>query len=147
MLKKLLHASLILIVTGFSTIVIPSASRADEYCQCAVYVRKALGYSLGYVYAKDAINALPKKGFRQISTPQDGAIVVMQPNFSGLKGTDGATAGHIGFAVVDSRTGKVSVRGANQGGKTYKDAGCNNVSVISFRESLLNNKNVSFWIK
>ncbi len=144
MIKQFVAASLTLIVTSISTFTAPSASLADQYCQCVGYVKNALGITQAMGNAKDMIYSLPKKGFRQVSTPTPGAIVVMQPNFPGSD----RTYGHVGFVdSFDSQTGKITVRGANQGGKTYRDAGCSNVAVVGFRTPVVNRGDVSFWVR
>ena len=144
MVKRFIAASLALGVTGASLLTAPSASYADQYCQCVGYVKNVLGISQAMGNAKDMIYSLPKKGFRQISSPTPGAIVIMQPNFPGSD----RTYGHVGFVdSFDSRTGKITVRGANQGGKTYRDAGCTNVAVIGFRTPVVNRSDISFWVR
>ncbi|WP_055077630.1 CHAP domain-containing protein [Pseudanabaena sp. 'Roaring Creek'] len=144
MIKQLIATSLSLAVTSLSSLAIPSASYADQYCQCVGYVKNVLGISQAMGNAKDMIYSLPKKGFHEVRTPVPGAIVVMQPSFPGAD----RTYGHVGFVdSFDSRTGKIVVRGANQGGKTYRDAGCSNVAAVGFRTPVVNRNDVSFWVR
>jgi len=144
MIKKLIATSLTLAVSGGSTFTTVSASYADQYCQCVGYVKNALGIRQAMGNAKDMIYSLPKQGFRQVSSPTPGAVVVMQTSFPGSN----RTYGHVGFVdSFDAKTGKIKVRGANQGGRTYRDAGCTNVAVVAFGTPVVNRGDVSFWVR
>lgn len=144
MIKQLFATPLTLAITSISAFTTHSASYADQYCQCVGYVKNALGINQAMGNAKDMIYSLPKHGFHQISTPTSGAVVVMQTSFPGAD----STYGHVGFVdSFDANTGKIRVRGANQGGKTYHDAGCTNVAVVGFRTSVVNRRDISFWVR
>ncbi len=145
MIKQLIRTSLMVGIAGTAAVFItPSASYANQYCQCVGYVKNALGISQAMGNAKDMIYSLPKHGFRRVNNPTPGAVVVMQPSFPGSD----RTYGHVGFVdSFDAKTGKIKVRGANQGGRTYRDAGCTNVAVIAFGTPVVNRGDVSFWVR
>ncbi|OIP73948.1 MAG: hypothetical protein AUK48_09755 [Oscillatoriales cyanobacterium CG2_30_44_21] len=144
MFKPLLATSLTLSISIVSALTAVSDSYANQYCQCVGYVKNALGIRQAMGNAKDMIYSLPRQGFRQVTDPTPGAVVVMQTSFPGAN----RTYGHVGFVdSFDARTGKIKVRGANQGGRTYSDAGCTNVAVVGFRTPVVNRGDVSFWMR
>src|SRR5512136_887127 len=74
----------------------PTLAQSAGFCQCVDYVKNRFGLQGAVGDAKNMIYSLPNLGFRQVSGPQSGAIVVMQPSFPGLRGTPGAIYGHVG---------------------------------------------------
>ncbi|MEI6429281.1 MAG: CHAP domain-containing protein [Pseudanabaena sp. ELA607] len=141
MIKHLVATSLTVTVASVAVFSNNSSAYANQYCQCVGYVKNVLRISQPMGNAKDMINSLPKYGFRRTS-PTPGAVVVMQPSFPGAD----RTYGHVGFVdSFDPKTGKIKVRGANQGGNTRVDAGCRNVSVVNFGTSVVNRGDISFW--
>ncbi len=141
MIKHLVATSLTIAVTSVAALTAGSSAYANQYCQCVGYVKNALRITQPMGNAKDMINSLPRHGFRRTS-PTPGAVVVMQPSFPGAD----RTYGHVGFVEsFDSKTGKIRVRGANQGGSTRSEAGCSNVSVVAFGTSVVNRGDISFW--
>ncbi len=140
MFKHLITSSLAIAITGTAFLTSPSASHADSFCQCVGYVKNVYGITKAMGNAKDMIYSLPKTGFRQVSDPRSGDVVVMGSSFPGAD----STYGHVGF--VDSiQNGRVVVRGANQGRGQRSDAGCNNVSTIQFRTPIAGRRDISFW--
>lgn len=139
-LNKFTSATLTLTLAGLSTFTNPSASYANQFCQCVGYVKNVFGIRQAVGNAKDMIHSLPRHGFRQVSDPQKGDVVVMGNSFPGAD----STYGHVGF--VDAiNNGRVAVRGANQGRAQFADAGCSNVSVVQFRTSISGRGDISFW--
>lgn len=140
MIKQLATASLTLTLTSLTLFTSTSASYANSFCQCVGYVKQALGIRQAMGNAKDMIYSLPKQGFRAVSDPQKGDVVVMGSSFPGAD----STYGHVGF--VDSiQNGRVVVRGANQGRGQFAEAGCSNVSVIPFRTPITGRRDITFW--
>ena len=141
MLKPISNALFVMIIVASAIAsILPQPVQAEQFCQCVRYVKNVLGISQPMGNAKDMINSLPQHGFRQVSDPQSGDIVVMDSAFPGAD----RTYGHVGF--VDSiQNGRVVVRGANQGRAQYSDAGCSNVSVIRFRTPINGRSDISFW--
>lgn len=121
--------------------VLSRASFAQQTCQCVGYVQQRLGISLPVRSAKDAVSVLPSRGFQRISSPEPGAVVVMQPNFPGSD----RTHGHIGI-VASVNNGRIAVRSANQtSNSVFREAGCNNVSVVNFGTPVTGRSDISFW--
>jgi surface antigen len=140
LLSKFTAASLTLTLAGLSTFTNPSASYANQFCQCVGYVKNVFGIRQAVGNAKDMVRSLPRLGFRQVSDPQKGDVVVMSNSFPGAD----STYGHVGF-VDGINNGRVSVRGANQGRAQFADAGCSNVSVVQFRTPISRRSDISFW--
>lgn len=138
MMQRLTISALAL--TTITVTAIPSASQANSFCQCVGYVKNALGIRQAMGNAKDMIFSLPKQGFRRVNDPRKGDVVVMNNSFPGAD----RTYGHVGF-VESINKGQLTLRGSNQGGRQFAEAGCNNVSVISFRTNVNGRGDVSFW--
>src|SRR4028118_374356 len=100
---------------GVSLFFSAAPAQATDYCQCVEYVKRRFGLSGAVGNAKDMIYSLPKLGFRQISSPQNGAIVVMQPSVAGAD----SQFGHVGVVEQYTTTGNsltLKIRGTNQPG-------------------------------
>jgi surface antigen len=124
----------------------PSLAQSAEFCQCVGYVKNRFGLQGAVGNAKDMIYSLPNLGFRQVSSPQVGAVVVMQPSFSGAD----PTYGHVGVVEAVRSSGsevRIDVRGANQWGTPFTEYGCNNVTVIGFGTPVNGRSDVSFWVR
>jgi surface antigen len=139
-INKFTATALTLSLVGLSSFTNPSASYANKFCQCVGYVKNVFGIRQAVGNAKDMIHSLPRLGFRQVSDPQKGDVVVMSNSFPGAD----STYGHVGF-VNSIQNGRVSVRGANQGRAQFADAGCSNVSVVQFRTPIARRGDISFW--
>lgn len=121
------------------------------WCQCVTYIQNRYGMSCS-VNAKDMGSCLKQKGFNKLSSPRAGAVVIFQPAYSA---TINQAAGHIGVIKKVSYNSKtktytLEVRGANQGGTTFTEYGCNNVSNgINTTYTVGSNKakNISFYAK
>ncbi len=151
MSKKSFISATAVLVFGACNIIalealVPNVARAEShYCQCVEYVKNRFGITQAVGNAKDMIYSLPNLGFRQVSRPEVGAVVIMQPSFPGAD----TTYGHVGFIdSYNSSSGKISVKGANQrGGGAFTESNCNNVTVIGFGTSVNGRSDISFWIK
>lgn len=121
----------------------PMQVRADV-CQCTQYVRNRFNLSAIQGDAEDWNNNgyLSSNGYH-LTTPRAGVIVVMEDDFPGAD----TVYGHVGVLETINSSGKINLRGANQTGTTFSEAGCSNVSVVSFGTSVFNNSNISFWTK
>jgi hypothetical protein len=120
----------------------PKPALAVEACQCVKYIANRYGISIP-ANAKDVGPVLARNGFRQVSGPQVGAVVVMQPTFPGAN----TTYGHVGVVQSVQSGGKISVRGANQIGTKFTEYNCNNVTVIGFAQSVTGRRDVAFWVR
>jgi surface antigen len=123
-----------------------SVAQSTRWCQCTDYVANRFGLS-GYPNAGDWDNGyLAGKGFRQINSPQNGAIVVLNPNTAGAFGV-----GHVGVVEQYTTTGnslKLNIRGTNQPGATVpNEFGCNNVTIWSNSTNVINNPGVTYWVR
>jgi surface antigen len=126
-----------------TSLITAAPGHASNYCQCVEYVKRKFNLQGPVGNAKDMINSLPKRGFKQ-TTVQAGAIVIMQPSFPGAD----RTYGHVGIveSIRESKGRKyITVRGANQAGNRFAEANCNNVSVIGFGSAVDNVGSISFW--
>ena len=126
--------------------VFASPSEAASYCQCVGFVKNRFGITAAVGNAKDMIYSLPKLGFTRVSSPQHGAVVIMQPSF---RGSD-PTYGHVGIVERTSvRSGNtyLTVRGANQGGRLFTEFNCSNVALVDFGTPVNGRSDVSYWVK
>jgi len=117
--------------------------QAADYCQCVEYVKRQFGLQGAVGNAKDMIYSLPNLGFGR-TTPQVGAIVIMQPSFPGADGT----YGHVGIVDgIRSANGKtyITVRAANQAGNRFVEANCTDVSLWSPGTAVDGRSDISFW--
>jgi surface antigen len=149
--KVVLLAGLLLtiLLTSLSTISVAAPAQGGaRYCQCVEYAKNRFGLSGSAGRAKDMGSFLKARGFRQISNPQVGAVVIFQPSFG--KGIDQG-AGHVGVitqvsSVDRDRQWQVTVRGANQGGSLFTEYSCNNVSNVRFKSYPKGSSSISYWI-
>ena len=123
-----------------------TVAQSTRWCQCTEYVASRFGLS-GYPNAGDWDNGyLAGKGFRQINYPQNGAIVVLNPNTAGAFGL-----GHIGIVeqyTTTTNSLKLNIRGTNQpGANVANEFGCNNVTIWSNNTNVANNSGVTYWIR
>ncbi|KJU83941.1 CHAP domain containing protein, partial [Candidatus Magnetobacterium bavaricum] len=83
---------------------------------------------------------------KQASEPKNNYVVVFEAGAYGAN----KTYGHVGIikkvSSLDKKTWQITVKGANQGGKTSTDASCNNVSEWKINVSKTAN-NMSYWKK
>lgn len=138
-----------LLVIGFPIVFsfTPSISLAQNarWCECTDYVASRFGLN-GYPNAGQWDDGyLVNNGFRQISFPQNGAIVVLDPNTAGA-----FNAGHVGIVEQYTTTGnllKINIRGTNQPGSKVTEYGCNNVSIWANNTDVINNPGVTYWVR
>jgi surface antigen len=112
-----------------SQIATMQTAQAASYCECVGYVKRVIGISDATPTAHAADwdnNVLPNYGYKRLSGPQVGAIVVIERNNNG---GFNSTYGHIGIIVGIQSDGRIQIKGANQGGNGI-DANCNNVNTI-----------------
>ena len=104
-----------------------SAHGSAPRCQCVDYIKHSYDINGSTGNAKDMGRSLVNNyGFRKVSAPVVGAIVVFQPSF----GQVNPTYGHVGRVIGVSDSGgswRITVRSANNGGsQTVLD--CNNMN-------------------
>jgi hypothetical protein len=128
------------LVLQSSVLINATPAQAASPCQCVGYVKRVIGIpdATGTADAADwDNNVLPNYGYKRLSGPQVGSIVVLERN-AGLD----PNYGHIGFVVGIQSDGKIQVKGANQGG-SGTDANCSNVNIIPITP----NSAMSYWAK
>lgn len=118
------------------------------WCQCVQYIKNRYGLK-NTANAKDMGPILVKSGFRQISEPKVGAVVIFQPAFG--SGID-QKYGHIGVidkvqSVNNNKSWAITVRGANQGGSLFTEYNCNNVSSVGYKSYAKGTSSVSYYMK
>lgn len=100
-------------------------------CTCVEYVKRYFNLTGSVGNAKDMGPALVSRGFRKLSGPNEGAVVIFQPSFG--QGVD-PRYGHVAvirsFKSVDGgRNWEVQYRGAAQSAPSaHTHLGCTNVS-------------------
>ena len=100
-------------------------------CTCVEYVKRYFALTGSVGNAKDMGPALVSRGFRKLSSPNEGAVIIFQPSFG--QGVD-AKYGHVAvirsFKPVDGgRNWEVQYRGAAQSAPSvHTHLGCTNVS-------------------
>jgi surface antigen len=113
-----------------------SAHGRAPVCWCVDYVKHSYGISGPTGHAKDMGSSLVTTyGFRKLTTPVAGAIVVFQPSYVNVDrngnviGRVDRTYGHVGriLGVSDGGSWKLTVRSANYGG-TNNVLDCTNVN-------------------
>ncbi len=141
--------TLLIVILPVILALIPSVTIAQntKACQCTEYVANRFGLS-GYPDAGLWDNGyLANKGFHQINSPQNGAIVVLDPNVAYAD----KDRGHVGVVeqyITASNSLKLNIRGANQGGvKMPNEYGCNNVTIWSNNTNVLNKPGVTYWVR
>ena len=131
-----------------------TVNRSAHWCECVIYVENHFGLSdptsicCGVNgYAKDMGPYLQARRFRQVSTPQVGAVIIFQPGFG--SGID-QTAGHVGIISSVKSVGNkwaITVEGSHQQPPEYTKDNCTNVSNISFAPYPKSDTFVSYWIR
>lgn len=129
-----------------------AATTKASVCSCVQYVKNRFGLSGaigGIGAAKDMGPYLQARGFRRVSAPQVGAIVIFQPAFgTGIN----QTYGHVGVVAAVSSVNnntqwRVAVTGANQGGSLFTSSNCSNVSTLYYKSYAKTTSSVSYWIR
>ncbi len=151
-------------VFGVLPLMNPSPSFAQTLpgggCWCNEYVTNRFGLPPHYrqveFWVQDGY--LQKQNFQQVSYPQPGAIVVIQPRVPGITDqpdNQGHFHGHVGVikAVHDTPGGslKIDVRGANQPGvavssKNAPEHNCPNVTIWSPSTNVRGRSDVTYWV-
>ncbi len=123
-----------LLVPGSAVLVsaTPAGAHAPaHWCQCVDYIKHVYGITGATGNAKDMGSALTGRyGFKRLSSPVSGAVVIFQPSFPGAD----RTYGHVGIiqSVADRGSQwQLRVRGANQGGN-QRISNCTNVNDVTF---------------
>jgi surface antigen len=100
-----------------------AVEQANTWCQCTNYVNNRFALGGGFPNAQDWGPYLSARGYRQVSTPQVGDIVIY------TAARMGNTAGHVAVIAGVSST-SITNRGANQLSTwaTTTEFGCTNVS-------------------
>jgi surface antigen len=145
-LKKLISgtATAVVILPAIFAMGSQSAHAQAAACQCTKYVANARGLTQNFPHAKDWNDGyLQRNGYR-LTTPQPGAIAVMETNFPGAN----TAFGHVGIVQRLLPGNKIEVRGANQyvGGPLFTEANCTNVRLTGFGQSVPH-PGISFWVK
>lgn len=131
---------------GLFTLFAPATARtvsAAAFCECVAYVQNRFGLPTGAGIAANWNDGfLQSHGFSSVSV-RVGAIVVMEGTHPDVS----STAGHVGVVEsYNSSTGKITVRGANQGASNLTtEYNCNNVNSVTFSTSVHGRSDISFW--
>lgn len=124
------------------------ALAAAVNCSCVVYVQNRYNLAKPWVNsAKDMGPVLKRNGFRQVTTPQIGAVVVMQPKFPGANGTHG----HVGvIEKLSSPTPtqwKLKLRQGSSATSGATEYGCKNIQSIEWAAYPKTNTLITYWVK
>ena len=126
----------------------PEEAEAARSCSCVDYVKSALGLTGAAGNAKDMGPFLKAKGFKKVSSPVAGAVVIfapphlyVDPNF-----------GHVGIirqVKAEGSKWKLLIRSSNLFGqsKYFTSAGCSNVSDTWFTPFAKTASTVTYWKK
>lgn len=126
----------------------PTQAQAAVWCQCVTYVKNRYGLSGsigGSGCAADMGPYLANRGFVQVPGPRAGAVAVFSRGFNGQMNS---SCGHVGViqTVTDLGTSwQVTLRGANQGGSTFTEYNCTNVSNWTLRAYAKTQGGVTYW--
>lgn len=142
--------SLIFVVTLILilSLAIPTstAQATPPNCTCVDYVKAYFGITESIGQAKNMGAWLINHGFKQVSSPQVGAVAVMQPGFPGAHPSDG----HVGIIDSVSDQGsnwKITLRGANQtSGSVFSEFGCSNVRNTSWSAYSKSNTKIKYYV-
>ncbi len=127
--------------TYVSVLTLQKPAQAASRCECVQYVRNRFGLPSPSGNANQWNDGyLQRNRFRQVG-PTRGSIVVFEKTFPGADSRNGHVAVLEDF---DPKTGKITVRGANQGGNSIEN-NCSNVNSIRFGTSINGRSDVSFW--
>jgi hypothetical protein len=157
-MRTLTKAALVFSAMAFAVPWLPTpattaVAEAAGFCECVQYVKNAYGLTGaigGSGGAKDMGPYLEARGFHRVAGPADiqqWAVAVFQPGFgSGVN----QTYGHVGLVAQYSNAGdgnwNVVLRGSNQGGNTWTEKECTNVSDWSLRVPI-GSPHVSYWVR
>ena len=140
----------LLALTAIPPQVTYAATTRATTCQCVTYIKNrfglsgAIGRSGG---AKDMGPYLRARGFRQVSAPVVGAVIIFQPAFgTGIN----QTYGHVGVVASVSTVNnqwRLTVTGANQGGSLFTSSSCTNVSTQTYKAYSKTTTSVSYWVR
>lgn len=120
-----------------------------QWCQCVKYIQNR--YNLrGSDHAKNMGSVLINNGFRKVSDPRVGAVVIFQPGF--FSSGDAAVYGHIGVitgfqSVNSNRSWSLTVRGANEIWTTFTEYNCTNVSQGGYKSFPKGSSLVSYYVR
>ncbi|MGI8551417.1 MAG: CHAP domain-containing protein [Dehalococcoidia bacterium] len=125
----------------------PTANASPHWCECVEYVKSRFGLTGAAGDAKDMGPFLQRHGFRKVSAPQTGAVIIIQPAF--FHSGSGAIYGHVGVidgvASVDKgRTWAIAVHGSNQLGSMFNGSNCSNVT-LSAKSILKTSHLATYW--
>lgn len=127
----------------------PTAARANpaHRCECVEYVKRYFGLKGAAGNAKEMGPYLAAHGFKSLTRPVVGAVVILQPGY--YRHGEGAVYGHAGVITavtrLDARHWSLSVRSANQLARPQTALGCNNVSIKWFGPLAHDSRLVSYW--
>ncbi|HLO83887.1 MAG TPA: hypothetical protein VK203_02575 [Nostocaceae cyanobacterium] len=144
-------ASLLLAMLPLTVMVAPSPSFAQTTdpvaCRASEYIKNRFQLP-SYVFTDPQLDyasswqlTLSSLGYRKITTPQVGSIVILNAYFPGT-----GAKGYIGAVQAIKPTGKFDIRGASQAGTPFTEYGCNNVSVTVSGASYYGRTDLSFWL-
>ena len=118
-----------------------------QSCQCVGYVKNRYTIAGTTTHAKNygPILTNSSNGFTVQSTPQNKDIVILQPGFPGAN----ATSGHIALVgtVTNNPNGSKTIvlYGANQGGSSWTEWCCSNVSTWTITVTTANSQYVRYY--
>lgn len=142
---SVLAGGMFAVIPTFTSLVsMSSSSEAAPSCQCTQYAANRFGLS-GFPHAGDWNDGfLQRNRLRQVG-PTVGSIVVMERSFPGSN----TSFGHVGIVESIDRSGRITVRGANQyvGSRLVTEANCSNVRSTQFGTSVNGRRDISFWVR
>lgn len=127
-----------------------TVTAAAAWCQCTTYVANYFSLPATYPDAKNWPGWLSGLGWKQVSVPSIGDIVVFQPKFG--SGID-QKHGHVGIITSVTSVNKnqdwhITVEGSNQGNSGwYTKDGCTNVNNIPFKSYPKSDAYISYWTR
>lgn len=138
--------------SGSWTATVTIGTPTAVWCECTAYVANYFGLPSTYPDAKNWPGWLPTlgMGWKQVSVPSVGNIVVFQPQFG--SGID-QKHGHVGIissvnSVNNNHNWQITVEGSNQGNSgLYTKDGCTNVNNIPFKSYPQSDTYVSYWTR
>ncbi|HZQ35169.1 MAG TPA: CHAP domain-containing protein [Dehalococcoidia bacterium] len=144
------QAAVALISVVAMALATPAAARAasPHRCECVEFVKSYFGLRGAAGNAKDMGPYLAAHGFKRLSRPVVGAVVILQPGY--YRHGEGSVYGHAGIVTavtrLDSRHWSLRVRSANQLARPQAALGCNNVSLKWFGPLATDSRLVSYWL-
>jgi hypothetical protein len=132
-IRKGIRLTLLVILLVVAQVSLTAA--APTWCNCVQYMQKVYGIPTGGGAAANYGPTLIKNGYRQLSTPVAGAVIIFAAGAYGA-GSDGHM-GYIKYVGFDQTTGEVIivVYHANWWGSgvSVTNEYCNNVKATTFR--------------